>query len=109
MTALEPTNRPAPMTPPSEIIVMCRDFRDFCSSGAFSAMRGAYPQGESLSLTTAVTATFGVTSMTAPLRRVLVRRPATSGDWHGAGWRVPDGAALARQHEDFCALLDRLG
>ena len=38
---------------------------------------------------------FGVTSMTAPLRRVLVRRPATAGDWVGAGWRVPDAVALA--------------
>ena len=52
---------------------------------------------------------FGVTSMTAPLRRVLVRRPATSGDWEGAGWRVPDADALARQHEAFCALLAELG
>jgi pimeloyl-ACP methyl ester carboxylesterase len=50
--------------------------------------------------------TFGVTSMTAPLRRVLVRRPATAGDWVGAGWRVPDAVALAAQHEAFCALLD---
>ena len=41
---------------------------------------------------------FGVTSMTAPLRRVLVRSPATDGDWEGAGWRVPDADALARQH-----------
>lgn len=47
--------------------------------------------------------------MSAPLRRVLVRRPATDGDWEGAGWRVPEPAALARQHEDFCALLDSLG
>ncbi len=47
--------------------------------------------------------------MTAPLRRVLVRRPATSGDWAGAGWRVPDPDRLARQHEEFCALLDSLG
>ena len=47
--------------------------------------------------------------MTAPLRRVLVRRPATEGDWLGAGWRVPDAAALARQHEAFCALLGDLG
>jgi N-dimethylarginine dimethylaminohydrolase len=54
-------------------------------------------------------ATFGVTSMIAPLRRVLVRRPATSGDWQGAGWRVPDAVALLRQHEELCALLERLG
>jgi N-dimethylarginine dimethylaminohydrolase len=52
---------------------------------------------------------FGVTSMTAPLRRVLVRRPATSGDWRGAGWRVPEAGALLRQHEAFCALLEDLG
>ena len=56
-----------------------------------------------------MTAAFGVTSMTAPLRRVLVRRPATAGDWGGAGWRVPDPAALQRQHEAFCALLEDLG
>ncbi|MGH2969999.1 MAG: dimethylarginine dimethylaminohydrolase family protein [Solirubrobacteraceae bacterium] len=54
-------------------------------------------------------ATFGVTSMTAPLRRVLVRRPATSGDWQSAGWRVPDAVALVRQHEELCALLESLG
>ena len=52
---------------------------------------------------------FGVTSMSAPLRRVLVRRPATEGDWAGAGWRVPDPKALAGQHEAFCALLAELG
>jgi N-dimethylarginine dimethylaminohydrolase len=50
-----------------------------------------------------------VSSMTAPLRRVLVRRPATSGDWAGAGWRTPDPVALERQHEAFCALLADLG
>jgi dimethylargininase len=54
-------------------------------------------------------ADFGVTSMTAPLRRVLVRRPATSGDWEGAGWRVPDPALLEAQHEAFCELLAGLG
>ena len=42
---------------------------------------------------------FGVTSMSAPLRRVLVRRPATEGDWAAAGWRVADPGALAGQHE----------
>src|SRR6187399_1352389 len=51
----------------------------------------------------------GVTSMVAPLRRVLVRRPATAGDWAGAGWRTPDPAGLLRQHDAFCALLDGLG
>ena len=52
---------------------------------------------------------YGVTSMTAPLRRVLVRRPALSGDWAAASWREPDPAALARQHEAFCELLAGLG
>ncbi len=47
--------------------------------------------------------------MSAPLRRVLVRRPATSGDWAAAGWREPDPARLAAQHEAFTALLDDLG
>jgi N-dimethylarginine dimethylaminohydrolase len=52
---------------------------------------------------------FGVRSMTAPLRRVLVRRPATTGDFAGADWRQPDPALLARQHEQFCQLLVGLG
>ena len=52
---------------------------------------------------------YGVTSMTAPLRRVLVRKPATAGDWEGAAWRTPDPAQLARQHEAFVELLDGLG
>jgi N-dimethylarginine dimethylaminohydrolase len=47
--------------------------------------------------------------MTAPLRRVLVRRPALSGDWDAAGWRAPDPDGLAAQHEAFCALLSDLG
>ena len=51
----------------------------------------------------------GVTSMTAPLRRVLVRRPATDGDWDAAAWRTPDPATLAAQHDAFCALLAALG
>ncbi|HKH17956.1 MAG TPA: arginine deiminase family protein [Solirubrobacteraceae bacterium] len=60
-------------------------------------------------MTSPDTATFGVTSMIAPLKRVLVRRPATSGDWAGAAWRTPDTDLLARQHEDFCELLAGLG
>ena len=54
-------------------------------------------------------ARYGVTSMVAPLKRVLVRRPALTGDWDGAGWRTPDPAALERQHEAFVELLDGLG
>jgi dimethylargininase len=52
---------------------------------------------------------YGVRSMVAPLRRVLVRRPAVSGDFAGAGWRQPDAAVLIRQHDQFCELLDQLG
>jgi len=55
------------------------------------------------------TAAYGVTSMTAPLRRVLVRRPAIAGDWAAAAWRTPDPALLAAQHEAFCELLAGLG
>ena len=47
--------------------------------------------------------------MTAPMRRVLVRRPATAGDWAGAAWRTPDPGLLAAQHEAFCELLAGLG
>jgi N-dimethylarginine dimethylaminohydrolase len=54
-------------------------------------------------------ASYGVTSMVAPLRRVLVRRPTTSGDWDGAGWRVPDADRLLAQHDAFCGLLSNLG
>ncbi len=47
--------------------------------------------------------------MSAPLEHVLVRRPALDGDWDGAGWRTPEPALLAEQHEAFCALLSELG
>ena len=52
---------------------------------------------------------FGVRSMSAPLRRVLVVRPATTGDFTGAGWRLPDPDGLLREHEAFVELLDSLG
>ncbi len=54
-------------------------------------------------------ARYGVRSMVAPLRRVLVRRPATTGDFAGADWRTPDPDLLARQHDQFCQLLADLG
>ena len=47
-----------------------------------------------MSAATTPGARYGVTSMVAPLKRVLVRRPATAGDWDAAGWRTPDPAAL---------------
>jgi N-dimethylarginine dimethylaminohydrolase len=47
--------------------------------------------------------------MVAPLRRVLVKRPAAADfdDWKGYGWRLlPDVARLAAEHEAFCTLLE---
>jgi N-dimethylarginine dimethylaminohydrolase len=55
------------------------------------------------------TSSYGVRSMVAPLRRVLVVRPALTGDFPAAGWRLPDPTRLARQHEQFCELLAGLG
>lgn len=55
---------------------------------------------------------FGGQSMTAPLRRVLVRRPrpADLALWRAYGWRSePDPARLAAEHEDFCRLLEEAG
>jgi N-dimethylarginine dimethylaminohydrolase len=52
---------------------------------------------------------YGVNSMSAPLRRVLVRRPATAGDFAAAGWRQPEPGLLGTQHEAFCELLAGLG
>jgi dimethylargininase len=52
---------------------------------------------------------FGVRSMSAPLRRVLLRSPAVSGDFAAADWRAPDPVLLGRQHEAFGQLLRDLG
>ena len=52
---------------------------------------------------------FGVTSSVQDLKRVMVRTPATSGDWLKAGWRAPDSSTLLRQHEGFIQLLLDLG
>ena len=52
---------------------------------------------------------YGVSSMCAALRRVLVRRPATAGDFAAANWRQPDPELLLAQHEAFCTLLAGLG
>jgi len=55
------------------------------------------------------TAAFGVRSMSADLRRVLVVRPTAGGDFADAGWRVPDTDALLREHDGFVDLLSGLG
>jgi dimethylargininase len=47
--------------------------------------------------------------MAAPLRRVLLRRPAVRGDFAGADWRTPDPVRLLGQHERFAELLASLG
>jgi N-dimethylarginine dimethylaminohydrolase len=48
--------------------------------------------------------------MTAPLRRVLVRRPGATERWREYGWRAePDPAGLAAEHEAFCAALAEAG
>jgi N-dimethylarginine dimethylaminohydrolase len=61
-------------------------------------------------MTEATTRTFGCQSMTAPLRRVLVRRPGGAERWREYGWRSePDPARLAREHEAFCAALEESG
>jgi N-dimethylarginine dimethylaminohydrolase len=52
---------------------------------------------------------FGVSSMCLPLRRVLVRQPATAGDFAAAAWRQPDPGLLLAQHGAFCELLASLG
>jgi dimethylargininase len=55
---------------------------------------------------------YGYTSMTAPLRRVLVRAPRADDlrFWREYGWRAqPDAAALAREHERLCQLLAEAG
>ena len=59
-------------------------------------------------MSVAETQLFGGQSMTAPLRRVLVRRPraADLGAWNEYGWRSkPDAARLAEEHEAFCEAL----
>ena len=49
-------------------------------------------------------------SMTAPLRRVFVRRPADGEGWREFGWRsAPDPVRLGEEHEAFCGVLEEAG
>jgi dimethylargininase len=55
---------------------------------------------------------YGCRSMVDPLRRVLVRRPSVLACalWEEYGWRAePSPAALLREHEAFCAILEGAG
>ena len=54
-------------------------------------------------------ADFGVRSSVSDLRRAALRRPATTGDFAAAGWRLPDADLLQRQHDAFAQLLTDLG
>ena len=54
-------------------------------------------------------ASYGVRSTVDRLARVMVRTPATTGDWVGAGWRTPDTTLLLRQHDALVQLLTDLG
>jgi dimethylargininase len=48
--------------------------------------------------------------MTAPLRRVLVRRPGGLDRWREYGWRAaPDPVKIVEEHEAFCATLEQAG
>jgi N-dimethylarginine dimethylaminohydrolase len=48
--------------------------------------------------------------MTAPLRRVLVRRPGDVERWQEFGWRsAPDAVRILAEHEDFVAALQGAG
>ena len=55
---------------------------------------------------------YGCQSMTGELRRVLVRAPRAE-DLHGwqmCSWRVePDATGIAREHEEFCRILEHAG
>ena len=55
---------------------------------------------------------YGCPSMTAPLRRVLLRAPRADDLrlWREYGWRAePDPVAIAREHEALCELLAGTG
>jgi N-dimethylarginine dimethylaminohydrolase len=55
---------------------------------------------------------YGCPSMTAPLRRVLLRAPSVNDhrSWREYGWRAePDPVAIAREHEALCELLAAAG
>ncbi len=58
------------------------------------------------------TRSYGCQGMVAPLRRVLVKRPAAADleAWERYGWRsAPDAAELASEHEAFCGLIAECG
>src|SRR5207237_143144 len=69
------------------------------------------PREGVLRMTLPATRAYGGQSMSAPLRRVLMRRPpADVSAWRSYGWRSePDAARLAAEHEELAALLAEAG
>ena len=50
---------------------------------------------------------YGCGTMTAPLRRVLVRRPGGFARWREYGWRAaPDPVRIVEEHEALCGVLE---
>ncbi|HEX6263588.1 MAG TPA: arginine deiminase family protein [Actinomycetota bacterium] len=53
---------------------------------------------------------YGATSATAPLKRVLVRPPMETAGWEELGWRSePDLDRMVREHEGYVAALEAAG
>ncbi|HEX6207565.1 MAG TPA: arginine deiminase family protein [Actinomycetota bacterium] len=53
---------------------------------------------------------YGATSATAPLKRVLVRPPMETAGWEAYGWRSePDIDRMVREHEAYVAELEAAG
>src|SRR5205823_12997911 len=75
------------------------------SARARSATGGAHLSGATAGRSTIVRVT-----MTAQLRRVLLRPPGGSDGWERCGWRgEPDPVAIAHEHESLCASRERAG
>jgi dimethylargininase len=61
-------------------------------------------------MTVSAPRSYGCQSMTAPLRRVLVRSPGGAQRWREYGWRAaPDPEGLEREHEALRGLLAAAG
>jgi dimethylargininase len=61
-------------------------------------------------VTDTATRAYGCQSMTATLRRVLLRRPGATVRWREYGWRSePNAKTIVAEHEAFASLLEEAG